>query len=131
MDEAQDNDGVEYMNVIGSRPVARQRWQGETVLEHRPELVGFAHRPGHGGGGPRPDALPAHSFGELNLAHDFVAGALAEDARGEGRELWLGLLLACGVVALFVSGQGINTLAVLFCLAPLVGIGLEIFGSKE
>ncbi len=69
--------------------------------------------------------------GELNLAHDFVAGALAEDARSETRQTWLGLLLAAGMIALFASGHGLNALALAFCLAPLVGIGLEIFGSEE
>ena len=68
---------------------------------------------------------------EIPLERDLVALLLAEDARSKPRELWLGLGFAAATVALFASGAGIPLLAAAFCLAPFVGIGLEIFGSDD
>ncbi len=79
----------------------------------------------------RASAPLPQGYGNLELERDFVAGALAEDARSEGRQLWLGLGLAGGAIILFASGLGIPALAVAFTLAPLVGIGMEIFSKQE
>lgn len=113
------------MFVISSRPFRRQRWRGVTGFDSGPEWAGAR------GGAAARRRTPLPAGGELDLEHDFVAGALAEDARSEGRQTWLGLVLAAGFLALLASGQGLNALALAFCLAPLVGIGLEIFSSGE
>lgn len=90
----------------------RQRWAGPF--------------PGEPGFTPHPSAPR-----QLPLERDLVALMLLEDARSTPRELWLGLGLAAATVALFTSGAGIPLLAVAFCLAPAVGIGLEIFAPSE
>ncbi len=77
------------------------------------------------GGGP----LPVEK-GNIPLEHDFLAAALAQDEKSRQRELWLGLVMAAVVIALVLSGWGITLLAIMFCLAPLVGIGLEIFSPS-
>ncbi len=68
---------------------------------------------------------------EIPLDRDLVAMLLAEDARGQRREVWLGLALAAATVALFASGAGIPILAAAFCVAPVIGIGLEIFAPSD
>lgn len=78
------------------------------------------------GGGP----LPAEKS-NIPLEQDFLAGAMACDAQSRGRELWLGLALAAGVIGLVVYGLAVPALAILFCAAPLVGIWLEIFSPSE
>jgi hypothetical protein len=93
----------------------RQRWAGPFMAE-----PAFHQRPS----APR----------EIPVERDIVALMLAEDARSKPRELWLGLALATATVALFASGAGVPVLAVAFCLAPVIGIGLEIFptaGRRE
>lgn len=92
------------------------RWNGAAAHGFQAE-PGFAVRP----------AAPR----EIPLERDLVALLLAEDARSRPRELWLGLGLAAATVALFASGAGIPLLAAAFCLAPVIGIGLEIFGGKD
>lgn len=71
-------------------------------------------------------AVPIQPRRNLPLDREFVALALAEDARSESRQGWVGLGLAAGMIALFLSGAGIPMLAVAFCLAPVIGIGLEL-----
>lgn len=95
--------------MIGSR---HQRWTG--LLPAEPT---FHQRPS----APR----------ELPPGRDIVALLLAEDARSKPRELWLGLGLAAATIAIFASGAGIPLLAAGFCLAPFIGIGLEIFAPSE
>ena len=65
--------------------------------------------------------------GEIPPEHDLVAGLLAEDARSARRELWLGLQLAAAAAALVAAGVGIPLLALAFTIAPLIGVGMEIF----
>ncbi len=68
---------------------------------------------------------------ELPPSNDLVKLLFAEDARSQQREIWLGLAWATVTVGLFASGAGIPVLATAFCLAPAVGIGLEIFAPSD
>jgi len=139
VDKVQEIRGVLHMIVINPRPLTRQRWLGEAVAGGGPERAGaqrqrqgglFGSRPGRPRAArPHPPRLMAGR--ELDISHDFLAGALAEDARSETRQTWLGLVLAAGMIALLASGYGLPLLGLAFCLAPVVGIGMEIFGAKD
>ena len=68
---------------------------------------------------------------EIPLERNLVALLLAEDERSKPRELWLGMGLAAAMLVLVASGAGIPLLAAGFCLAPVIGIGLEILAAAS
>ena len=115
-----DVGGLGDMNVT-----RRHRWDAGTKAFGWPDLAFDVPAK------PRNSAPLPVGYRNLALEYDFVAGALAEDARSEGRQLWLGVALAGGFIALLASGWGIPALAVAFTLAPVVGIGMEIFSREK
>jgi len=87
---------------------------------------------GAGPFGTEPDFTPHPSAPrELPVQRDLVPMLLAEDARSQDRELWLGVGLAVAALGLIASGAGIPLIALGFCLAPVIGIGLEVFAPGD